>query len=102
MDFGFTLKPSHRIDRTIALSPRSIGSQRRDLTLDARGSWARRSWVRSPLATQDPRSGRWVRPGDLAADHPEPLVLGGEPLAAEPGVLCSSCNARKGLSQRRR
>ena len=31
-----------------------------------------------------------------------PLVLGGEPLPARPGVLCSSCNARKGLSQRRR
>jgi len=43
-----------------------------------------------------------VRPGDLAADHPEPLALGGEPLPAHPGVLCSSCNARKGLSQRRR
>ena len=43
-----------------------------------------------------------VRSGDLAADHPEPLVLGGEPLPAHPGVLCSSCNARKGLSQRRR
>jgi hypothetical protein len=32
----------------------------------------------------------------------EPLVLVGEPLPARPGVLCSSCNARKGLSQRRR
>jgi hypothetical protein len=39
---------------------------------------------------------------DLAADHPLPLVLGGEPLPAQPGVLCSGCNARKGLSQRRR
>jgi hypothetical protein len=43
-----------------------------------------------------------VRPGDLAADHPEPLVLGGEALPARPGVLCASCNARKGLGQRRR
>ena len=43
-----------------------------------------------------------VRPGELAADHPVPLVLGGEPLPARPGVLCASCNARKGLSQRRR
>jgi hypothetical protein len=43
-----------------------------------------------------------VRPGELAADHPVPLVLGGEPLPAQPGVLCASCNARKGLSQRRR
>jgi hypothetical protein len=40
--------------------------------------------------------------GDLAADHPVPLVLGREPLPARPGVLCASCNARKGLSQRRR
>ena len=43
-----------------------------------------------------------VQPGELAADHPEPLVLGGEPRPAQPGVICSSCNARKGLSQRRR
>jgi hypothetical protein len=43
-----------------------------------------------------------VRAGELAADHPVPLVLGGEPLPARPGVLCASCNARKGLSQRRR
>ena len=43
-----------------------------------------------------------LRSGQLAADHPEPLVLGGEPLPARPGVLCASCNARKGLSQRRR
>jgi len=27
---------------------------------------------------------------------------GGEPLPARPGVLCASCNARKGLNQRRR
>ena len=57
-------------------------------------------------------SGRsvWVVPipmlrrgvGEFAADHPEPLVLGGEPLPRQPGVPCSSCNARKGLSQRRR
>jgi hypothetical protein len=43
-----------------------------------------------------------VRPGELAADHPEPLVLGGEPLPERPGMLCSSCNSRKGLGQRRR
>ena len=43
-----------------------------------------------------------VKPGDLAADHRVPLVLGGEPLPARPGVLCGGCNARKGLSQRRR
>ena len=43
-----------------------------------------------------------VRPGELTADHPVPLVLGGEPLPARPGVLCSGCNARKGLRQRRR
>ena len=43
-----------------------------------------------------------VRSGDPAADHPEPLVLGGEPLPAQPGVPCAGCNARKGLSQRRR
>jgi len=43
-----------------------------------------------------------ARPGELAADHPVPLILGGEPLPARPGVLCASCNARKGLSQRRR
>ena len=39
---------------------------------------------------------------DLAADYPVPLVLGGEPLSTRQGVLCSGCNARKGLSQRRR
>ena len=55
--------------------------------------WTCPGWHREPHP---------VRPGDLAADHPEPLVLGGEPLPREPGVLCSSCNARKGLSQRRR
>ena len=43
-----------------------------------------------------------VRPGELTADHAVPLVLGGEPLPLRPGVLCASCNARKGLSQRRR
>jgi hypothetical protein len=43
-----------------------------------------------------------VRPGQLAADHPVPLVLGGEPLPGRLGALCASCNARKGLSQRRR
>jgi hypothetical protein len=37
-----------------------------------------------------------VRPNKLAADHPEPPILGGEPLPARPGVLCASCNARKG------
>jgi hypothetical protein len=42
-----------------------------------------------------------ARSGSLAADHPVPLVLGGEPLPAHPGVLCASCNARKGPSQRR-
>jgi hypothetical protein len=31
-----------------------------------------------------------------------PLVLGGEPLPAQPGVLCSSCNAREGMGPRRR
>jgi len=31
-----------------------------------------------------------------------PLVLGGEPLPVRPGVLCSSCNARKGSSHPRR
>jgi hypothetical protein len=39
---------------------------------------------------------------ELAADHPVPLAFGGEPLPARPGVLCASCNARKGLSHRRR
>jgi hypothetical protein len=43
-----------------------------------------------------------VRPGELAAEHPVPLVLGGEPLPAHPDVLCSSCNASKTLSQLRR
>jgi hypothetical protein len=37
-----------------------------------------------------------VRPGELAADHPEPLVLGGEPLPVRPGVLGSGCNGREG------
>ena len=55
--------------------------------------WHCPGWHREPHA---------VRPGELAADHPVPLVLGGEPLPAQPGVLCASCNARKGLNQRRR
>lgn len=38
--------------------------------------------------------------GNLTADHPEPLGLDGEPLPARPGALCSTCMARKGLSQR--
>jgi hypothetical protein len=59
----------------------------------ARHGWNCPGWHRPPHP---------VRPGDLAADHPEPLVLGGELLPARPGVLCPSCNARKGLSQRRR
>jgi hypothetical protein len=41
-------------------------------------------------------------PGELAADHLVPLVLGGEPLPAQPGGFCLGCNARKGLRQRRR
>ena len=54
----------------------------------------------------------WVCPGwrrrrhpsrQLAADHVVPLVLGGAPLdRANVSVLCASCNARKGLSERRR
>ncbi len=59
----------------------------------ARHGWTCPGWHRDP---------HQVRPGELAADHPVPLVLGGEPLPAQPGVLCASCNARKGLSQRRR
>jgi len=48
------------------------------------------------------REAHRVKPGRLAADHPDPLALGGAPLPRQPGVLCSSCNARKGLSQRQR
>jgi len=59
----------------------------------ARHGWTCPGWHR------EPHSGR---PGVLAADHPVPLVLGGGPLPAEPGGLCSSCNARRALSQRRR
>jgi hypothetical protein len=55
--------------------------------------WTCPGWHREPHP---------VRPGELAADHPVPLVLGGDPLPARPGVLCASCTARKGLSQRRR
>jgi hypothetical protein len=54
------------------------------------------------MGARGPRAPHPVRPGELAADHPVPLVLGGEPLPARPGVLCASCNARKGLSERRR
>jgi hypothetical protein len=43
-----------------------------------------------------------VKPAEIAADDPVPLVLSGEPLPAQPGVLCSACNARKWLSERRR
>jgi hypothetical protein len=56
-------------------------------------SWTRPGWHRE----EHP-----VRPGELAADHQVLLVLGDEPLPARPDVLCSSCDARKGLSQRRR
>ena len=58
----------------------------------ARHGWVCPGWHRELHA---------VRPGEFAADHPDPLVLGGEPLPAHPGVLCSSCNARNGLSLRR-
>lgn len=41
--------------------------------------------------------------GKLAADHVVPLVLGGAPFdEGNVAVLCPSCNARKGLSQRER
>jgi hypothetical protein len=39
---------------------------------------------------------------DVGVTVDRAIILGGEPLPARPGVLCSSCNARKGLSQRRR
>jgi hypothetical protein len=38
-----------------------------------------------------------VRPGELAADHPVPLVLGGELLPARPDVLCASCKRSQGV-----
>ena len=55
----------------------------------ARHGWHCPGWHREPHP---------VRPGELAADHPVPLVLGGATLPARPGVLCASCNALKGLS----
>jgi hypothetical protein len=61
-------------------------------------AWAQ-SCDRRPPGHREPHP---LRPGEPTADHPVPLVLGGEPLPARPGELCASCNARKGLSQRRR
>jgi hypothetical protein len=58
-----------------------------------------------PVAPADPRQRAKADGGggdSVAADHPVPLVLFGEPLPARPGVPCASCNARKGLSRRRR
>jgi len=53
------------------------------------------------------RSDRCGRPGFAnrfrrTPDYPIPLVLGGGPLPARPGVLCASCNACRGRSQCRR
>ena len=86
--FGRT--PDHPARRTSAwrrLAKRTVEAH------VALHGWTCPGWHREPHP---------VRPGELAADHPVPLVLGGEPLPARSGVLCASCNARKGLSQRRR
>jgi len=42
-----------------------------------------------------------VRPDELAADQPVPIVLGGELLPAEPGVL-RELHRTQGLGQRQR
>ena len=86
----FRRTPDHPVRRTSAwrrLAKRTVEDW------VARHGWTCPGWHREAHP---------VRPGELAADHPVPLVLGGEPLPARPGVLCASCNARKGLSQRRR
>jgi hypothetical protein len=86
----FRRTPDHPVRRTSAwrrLAKRTVE------TYVAVHGWTCPGWHREPHP---------VRPGELAADHPVPLVLGGEPLPARPDVLCASCNARKGLSQRRR
>ena len=49
---------------------------------------ARPAWLHGPSYP--------VPLGELAADHPVPLVLGGEPLPARPDVLCSSCKRGRG------
>ena len=86
----FRRTPDHPVRRTSAwrrLAKRTVESW------VAVHGWTCPGWRREPHP---------VRPGELAADHPVPLVLGGEPPPKRPGVLCASCNARKGLSQRRR
>jgi hypothetical protein len=82
--------PDHPVRRTAAW--RQLAKRTAEAHVALHG-WTCPGWHREPHP---------VRPGELAADHLVPLVLGGEPLPARPGVLCASCNARKGLSQRRR
>jgi hypothetical protein len=48
------------------------------------------------------RTSHPVTPGQLAAAHPVGLAMGGEALPTRVGVLCPPCNARQGLSERRR
>ena len=86
----FRRTPDHPVRRTSAW--RRLAKRTVEAHVAVHG-WHCPGWHRDPHP---------VRPGELTADHPVPLVLGGEPLPARPGVLCPSCNARKGLSQRRR
>ena len=86
----FRRSPSHPVYRTRAwrtLSKRTVEGW------VARHGWLCPGWRRPE---------HLVNRGELHADHDVPLALGGDPLPAQPGVLCPSCNARKGLSQRRR
>jgi hypothetical protein len=74
---------SHRVDATVAR--RRLAKRTVEAHVAVHG-WSCPGWHREPHP---------VRPGELAADRPVPLVLGGEPLPARPGVLCASCNARR-------
>jgi|GEM_PF-3473102 len=86
----FARKPSNPVYRTAAW--RTLAKRTVEAWV-ARHGWVCPGWRRLAHA---------VPVGGLACDHPDPLALGGDPLPRQPGVLCPSCNARKGLSQRRR
>lgn len=86
----FRRTPSHPVYRTRAW--RTLAKRTVEKWVGHHG-WVCPGWRRAAHS---------VKPRQLAADHPVPLALGGEPLPVNAGVLCRSCNARKGLSQRRR
>ena len=67
-------------------------------------AWRRLSsrTIKAHIRTNGWRCPGWGRPAhnsfDLTADHPEAMATGGARLPAQPGVLCRSCNGRKGAN----